>query len=257
MIERRAFLISTTTIPLAIVLAGCGSSDESSGMTARGYFFAAHRFRLTVEVETPEGMRRGSSVIQVRWSISSYEIDGEAVAVALPDGQTLFVLLRSEAQESADWAGFASTWVPQNIQDAWVLPRREKDASQIDKGKYFWEQVAEYRGTVPVPRTQKMPWGEIDNYPYFVRFKDIRDPSSVEMVDPDNLAGSFGPGYRLVSLTATFTADPVTHNIENMLTWLGSYPEPRLAKIPPGGAIDPTFAQKLAYGDFTRGIENK
>lgn len=234
------------------LLAACDSEPGTSGMTERGYFFPAHRFRLTAEVQTPEGVRRGSSVIQVRWSISSYEIDGEAAAVDLPDGQTLFVLLRSEAEESADWAGLASTWVPQNIRDTWVLPNPENDAGQIDKGKYFWGHVAEYRGTVPVPRTRKMPWGAIDNYPYFVRFKDISDPSSIEMVDPDNLAASFGPGYRLNSLTATFTDDPVSSTLQSRLPWLKKYPEPRLEKLPSGGTASPTFAQKISHGDFQR-----
>lgn len=234
------------------LLAACGDDPATSGMTKRGYFFPAHRFKLTVEVDTPQGVRRGSSVIQVRPSISGYEIDGEAAAVDLPDGQTLFVLLRSEAEESADWAGLASTWAPQNIQDTWVFPGSEADASEMERGKYFWEHVAEYRGTVPVPRTRKMPWGPIDNYPYFVRFKDVTDPSSVEMVDPDDLAASFGAGYRLNSLSATFTSDPIIYTLQNRFDWLKKYPEPRLEKIPSGGTVDPTFAQKISHGDFQR-----
>lgn len=243
------------------LLVACGDESGSSGMTKKGYFFPAHRFRLTAEVETPEGVRRGSSVIQVRWSISSYEINGEAAAVDLPGGQTLFVLLRSKAQESADWAGLASSWIPQNLKDSWVLPNAENSASSIAKGKYYWGHVARYRGTVPVPRLRKMPWGEIDNYPYFVKFKDIRDPGSVELVDPDNFAASFGTGYRLKSLTATFTAEPVTHIINSRLGWLAEVGRTRatLQKVPrydPKAAEVPvlTPTQRISPSDFSRNL---
>src|SRR5688572_22804894 len=71
------------------------------------------RYRMTVEVETPEGLRTGSAVREVTlndgksWNWlppfawfgeqrPQWRLKGEAVAVDLPSGQTLFVLLRSE-----------------------------------------------------------------------------------------------------------------------------------------------------------------
>ena len=62
-----------------------------------------YRYRLTVEVDTPQGLRTGSSVIQVASSVSgpyalrpgvvSTQVKGEAVAVDLPGGKVLFALL--------------------------------------------------------------------------------------------------------------------------------------------------------------------
>jgi hypothetical protein len=37
-------------------------------------------------------------------------------------------------------------------------------------------------------------------YPLLVTFGDIADPKSVALVDPTNLAASFGPGVRLTSV---------------------------------------------------------
>ncbi len=54
-----------------------------------------------------------------------------------------------------------------------------------------------------------------------VRFRNIRDPSSVETVDPDNLAKSFGAGVRLKRITVQITDDPVTSGIDKRLPNMG------------------------------------
>ena len=74
----------------AAVLGGCGGSS------------ASYRFRMTVEVETPQGLKTGSSVMEVRLTRGmaigdssgvGSSVRGEAVVVDLPDGP-LFVLLQ-------------------------------------------------------------------------------------------------------------------------------------------------------------------
>ena len=61
--------------------------------------------------------------------------------------------------------------------------------------------------------------------PTIVRFRDIADPKSVEQVDPDDLAKSFGPGVKLKSLTVQMTDEPVTTGIEKRLGWLAGHPQ--------------------------------
>jgi hypothetical protein len=46
--------------------------------------------------------------------------------------------------------------------------------------------------------------------PLLVTFADINDPASVQRVDPDDLAASFGPGYALTTITLAITDEPVT-----------------------------------------------
>jgi hypothetical protein len=63
-----------------------------------------YRFRLTVEVVTPQGVRQGSNVYEI-WANPSipgsqrriWGESGEAVAVDLPNGKTLFALLKTNA----------------------------------------------------------------------------------------------------------------------------------------------------------------
>ncbi len=70
-----------------------------------------YRYRLTVEVDTPKGLKSGSGVVEVHtteqgsWNIDSpglisTEVYGEAVAVDLPSGSTLF------AVEPNRWGSF-------------------------------------------------------------------------------------------------------------------------------------------------------
>jgi hypothetical protein len=57
-------------------------------------------------------------------------------------------------------------------------------------------------------------------WPMLVRFRDIRDPKSVEPVDPEHLDRSFGPGVTLRRFTVELTDDSVTTGIEKRLAWV-------------------------------------
>ena len=67
--------------------------------------FEPIRYRLEAQVETPSGVKSGFSVIEVTTdkSLRSFQVRGEAAAVDIAPGQTLFVLLRSP--QTVDWAG--------------------------------------------------------------------------------------------------------------------------------------------------------
>jgi hypothetical protein len=60
-------------------------------------------------------------------------------------------------------------------------------------------------------------------YPMLVTFGDEADPTSVTLVDPDDLAATFGAGVKLRRITAELTDDPVTTGIEKRLGWLTNY----------------------------------
>lgn len=54
-----------------------------------------------------------------------------------------------------------------------------------------------------------------------VTFGDLKDPKSVQEVDPENLPATFGPGYKIKSYTVEITDEPVTEGrVENLLPWL-------------------------------------
>ncbi len=183
----------------ALLLPGCFPATET------------FRYRLTVEVETPQGLRTGSSVIEVSLSENhskflvpaargvNADFRGEAVTVDLPDGQVLFALLRSEGTvDGAKWYAHEAITTPDLEGHMWGVERarwmEENEASgELERGNYF---------------------------PILVTFGDETDPTSVMQVDPDDLATTFGEGINLKRITAELTDDPVSTAIEERLGWL-------------------------------------
>lgn len=198
-----------------------------------------YRYRLTVEVDTPKGLKTGSSVIQVEQSLGRAggapassqiytRVRGEAVAVDLPGGQTLFALLRSDS--NSQWAGTIVSALTPRLVEAGGKPR--------------FDGVLQLKGEVELPRylnrSRQRPAPSA--YPMLVAFGDPDDPTSVTLVDPDDLAATFGEGVSLKSITVELTDDPVTTGIEERLGWLGPYGEQH-------GALKPSGSRFLADAD--------
>lgn len=226
-----------------LALGGCGRADNVRS--------AEVRYQMTVEVETPEGVKSGSSV----WSrsirksigpISPYNsgFQAEAVAVELPGGRTLFALVKGQ-EFTVDR----------------VFPEYVVDSPGEDDRIAHIQRIAENVGVKKAlpcikdavdawPREANMGPLTYDTYcPRLVTFRDQTDPMSVESVNPDELAGAFGRGYRLKAITLQVTDEPVTKGIEKRLGWLSKYPEPRLDPDYKG-SINPSLSQLLSHGDF-------
>ena len=208
---------------VAAVLGGCGMMGHT------------YRYKLTVEVETPEGLRTGYSVREVSWSpgvqitaeadTASMTHRGEAAMVDLPNGQVLFALMSPDGQETpmlAFGSARQTAWSDDSVK---VLePHAKIDAAYGQSG-----------------------------YPRLVRFRDIADPKTVEKVNPANLAATFGPGYRLKRITAQIVSEDVTEKVKTQLRWLSGYPEPKLN--PKHGPDDRSLPAILDHGDFVRTLK--
>jgi hypothetical protein len=248
---RRQFLAQTAVaLALPLFLTACD-----------GQSLPSYRYRLTVEVETPQGLKTGSSVIEVNTHYNgkgfpgpeaggtAKSARGEAVAVDIAPGQTLFALLTS--------GGGDNGW-PFSVMRHMVAPISFEDSASVGHSApkneaMLLARIMALKGVNPIPRTLKRPGDEIvDNYPQLVHFRDVRDPKSVAAVDPAHLDAAFGPGVRLKRITVQVTGDPVTRGIEGRLGWLGAYPEPSLN--PNHGPTDYTISATLHHGDFRQGV---
>jgi hypothetical protein len=228
----------------ALMLPACTAAEDAPEDKAPDY-----RYRLTVEVETPEGVKTGSSVIEVRQSIGRTTMDGfgeqiylrirgEAVAVDLPDGRTLYALLRSGGD--VEWA-------------ARVIPLLSPDAKDDNSLDDFL--LLEGKQELPRRWTAQGPFNNVSAYPMMVTFGDLADPTSVELVDPDDLAATFGESVKLKRITAELTHDPVTTGIDERLGWLPNYYD----KMLDGRTIhtieaENRLANNLSQGDFSKGL---
>lgn len=235
--------LSIACLAVLALLSGCGGDAGSDG----GAWFRPIRYRLTATVETPQGERSGYSIIesQTNRRITRVRTRGEAVAVDLPDGQVLYVLLRSPTM--VDWAA-TLPGIPV-IEDGVVARGLSERQAQLERQL---DAIAEDRrihhlwgGDVPTERAQYLP--------YMVRFRNPADPKTVEQVDPTDLAKSFGPGYRLKSLTTQVTDEPVTDGIEQRLVWLRTIGRERgtLVPNPPRLLKDAKPVQLIAPSDFS------
>jgi hypothetical protein len=236
-------------------LAACGSggnSNETRQTMAGGKVYPTYRYRLTVEVDTPEGLKTGSSVIEVATSRGSefaipspralsYKVRGEAVTVDLGKRGLMFALLRSE--HLSDWASGAF--------EAMVPSRSIDEEMKIDD--VYGERRARalaLKGPQVVPR-----WREPtrSGYPMLVRFTDITNPATIEKVDPDNVAESFGKGVALKRITLERTDEAVTTGIVKRLGWLAN----RNVMDNPGWAALPYQARQAINGLYSRTIEER
>ena len=215
------------------------------------------RYRMTVEVETPQGLRSGSSVIETSVRPSgrasavavNYSYRGEAVAVDLPSGQTLFALLQS-ANGDLD----AATQFP-----IWAMADRIPRPGEFKEKLHWLAQYAALRkldGVGILPRT--LPVGyypPVDKppsaYPLLVHFRDIRDPKTVVRIDPTEVAASFGPGVKLRRITVQITDDAVTMGIKKRLRWLDKFYDKMLDGSPINNSQ--VLANNLSQMDFSAG----
>jgi hypothetical protein len=174
-----------------------------------------HKYRLTVEVETPAGVKSASGVLAVTpdrgySNRGKTRASGDAVFVDLGGPKNLVALLAHPGQ-TIDFDGIN-----------YVALRAYGEAGGQ---RVSFSQMSRMTGVVPVT-------GAL--IPLLVAFADPADPSSMRSVAPDNLAASLGPGYRLHRLTAEVVpngfwpvdfggplGEPVTRGIDAKLPWLG------------------------------------
>lgn len=190
------------------------------------------RYKMTVEVETPEGVRSGYAVRELSFGGSSWfpfgesrpyvEMNGEAVAIDLPHGKVLFALLTS-------------------------------GSGNFDYGKQIAQRAELSAESGPIELWPHAPdvvgLSYTDPLPMLVTFEDINDPKSVQRVDPADLAATFGPGYTLRRIIIERTHEAPTAEMKGRLVWLG---EGSLERLDPDfrGSTNPNLSQQLMHGAF-------
>lgn len=187
----------------ALMLSACGDDR-----------FPDYRYRMTVEVQTPDGIKTGSSVIEVKTkeistildaSGKTYkdEVHGEAVAVDVAPGKTLFALLSQPT--NADYA--------KKVAFVALKPVRTT-SGDIEGYREYLSQMVEVDGAHELPR---------DHWPIFVTFMDINDPQTVDEVNSASLQNVFGSEYEIKRVVIEITYDPVNTGIEKRFPWWKEY----------------------------------
>jgi hypothetical protein len=176
------------------------------------------RYRLTLEIDTPQGLRQGSSVIETAVFMSTgkallseasgdrVETKGEAVFVDLGEGKNVIALLTGGPKgEWADWHRYFLLGV-------------FRSATRKDLGL---EDLPGLSGTAIVDETTRLSGDPL--MPTIVTFADINDPSSAKVLRwRHDYSQAFGEGYALRRATVEMVprGTPVTHEIKERLSWI-------------------------------------
>lgn len=197
-----------------------------------------HKYRLTVEVETPEGVKSASGVLAVHPD-RSYSRGGhtrtlgDAVFVDLGGGRNLLALLAHNDNGSLDLDGMN-----------YVALRAYNAAGR----KTSFSEMGRMTGAVAVK-------GAL--VPVLLTFMDIGDPGTAHRLMPDEVEARLGKGFRLRSIAAEVVpnglwpvdfggplGDPVTRGIEAKLPWWNRGDDPagralQAAGLRRGETVDP------------------
>ncbi|WP_439357271.1 hypothetical protein [Bradyrhizobium sp. DASA03007] len=192
-------------IVISLCLAACGRTES-------------YRYKLTLAVNTPEGVKRGSSVVQVTfWDVSfpakgtMHRLDGQALYLDLGPGmRPLIALLTSRLHRRYDdeirWteeAGPGTVLILQAYGESWS-PDFMDDVPRL----------ARLRGPRQIASK---------DLPNLVTFADVNKPSSVIEVDRNDLQASLGADVSWNDITIESTDEPITKGIEQKLPWISTY----------------------------------
>lgn len=156
------------------------------------------RYKITVEIETPEGIKSGSAVREVRARKNiarflnpdvndvTYEVIGEAVVVDLGLGKSLFALVGSNDEVQRAFFG---------------------GASQID-------EIAKIKGLEVGKKA------ELVDINTFVMFEDISDPETIKSLEPSDFVTAFNNRVKFNGVLIEITNDRVTFGtVRETLKW--------------------------------------
>jgi hypothetical protein len=186
------------------------------------------RFRLTVNVETPAGLKTGSSVMETvfyresafsRLFTDKVSLEGEAVLIdlgAAPDGKrlnllALLVLGRRGSDSSAASLPVivSSDYLQANREARHARERFRYDRSAITKAKGPAFDCGEFGDAYcEIARLPKGTRAEVrgDSIPTLITFNDPDNPKSALVIGPHSLDDVFGAGFRLQIVTLEFVA---------------------------------------------------
>ena len=197
----------------------------------------AHKYRLTVEVETPEGRKSASGVLAVHPDRSytrrgQTRTLGDAVFVDLGQGRNLVALLAHLDNSKLV------------LDDVNYVALRAYGAAAGKRVPF--SEMSRQTGIVPVK-------GEV--IPLLISFADPARPGTARLVAPDDAEAVLGPGSRIQGISAEVVpngywpldfggvlGEPVTRGIEAKLPWLkdegAAATALRAAGLPGGEGID-------------------
>lgn len=239
------------TITRALALVGCLLATGCNRPVEVGY-------RITVTIDDNGTLHSGSGVWRVAMRGGGFPNEytstfhGEAIPVDLGAKGTVYVLI----------AGRDNQGNPTSTDDIELYGRDLfGENSRIMRGEKTrglnpLEQMKELRtmtGKTAMLDCAQPPT-KYTHCPFMVRFRDEKDPMTVEAVDPLDFAGTFGVGVVLKPIKVQMSDDDATVGIEKRLPWLPTL-HAAIMKQPPDVSIgEMPLPGRLTQIDFSLGV---
>ena len=224
---------------IAIPVAWLGSAFVYE--TANGY---VHRFRLAVEVDTPDGPKRGWSVWQSAWTRKAGWIPQTGGALSSLRGDAVFVDL-GQGRNVIAILGFGPTGGDYGIESL--------AARAFGRDKPLW--------FVDAPNWTGAAELKLSDVPTLVTFGNLSDPATARVVQPEAFEQAFGAGFRFRRATIEMvpvgiwplnliglSGVPITRGIEARLAWISRISGYLNGKF----ACNPSIETCLEVGHFRR-----
>ena len=208
----------------AMALTGCGGPVY------------IYRYRLTIEVDTPQGLKSGSSVIEttVQDDTESWGPREARLVRSTTKGEAVFVDLGSSRQVIALLA-----MGPSGVDDP--------DFTNLVPTLFQRRALEEMRSWQERKGQFTLPSNLV---PTLVTFADLNDPNTARVLRPDELEAVLGPGVQFRRAWIEMTGDPVTRGVEKKLPWLAGF------KGYSGGQLHPDWLRpekNLTGSQFIKG----
>ncbi|WP_339033910.1 hypothetical protein WHZ78_19040 [Bradyrhizobium symbiodeficiens] len=207
-----------------------------------------HKFRLTVEVTTPDGIKTGSGILAVVPD-RNYNRGGRTTT----RGEAVFVDLGQDGAKGRNLVALLAhrQGAKLDFDDINYVALRAYGAARGSRVSF--NDIQRQTGVVSL---------QGDLVPVLVSFGDPRDPGTARLVAGDNAAAVLGEGYAIRGLTVEVVpsgfwpidfggalGEPVTRGIDAKLPWLAAPGDPaatalRAAGLPAGGEAREAFARK-------------
>lgn len=181
------------------------------------------RYKITIIVETPEGIKIGSAVKEVR-VFAAPAIGGTGGGNATTIGEAVLIDLGKYGHL------FALTYTDEYFVFLNTFPGPP----------ILTTEGIEYYTTLRATRTSVPKRGA---WPRMMFYKDVLDPISGKLVDPNDMSSTLGEGFVLKDVTIETSNEPITHKIEQYLPWLKNmegnlYGDQIISQGGPLGSID-------------------
>jgi hypothetical protein len=224
---------------MALSLAACGGRSES------------YRYKLTMAVNTPDGVKKASSAVEATfWPVSipasgiMNRLSGQAVYLDLGVGRRpLIALLTTQLH-------------PKPGKDVRWSRDRGPALNLLDQlyGPVSPDLLAGVARIASVRDIHKIVPNDL---PDLVTFADVDDPATVVEIDRNDLQATLGAGISWNEITLESTNEPITTGIVKKLPWLSDYRKNNLRLDGSNHGAGKDLANILSWFDFDQSDDLK